>query len=430
MKYVLLLIKLMLFPILVFAQQLEFFGYYEPQLMAAKIENDFYQLASNKLRVDLELDASDHVFFRANFNYITYHGKTKWDILNFLPEKTVREIPNLTLLGFNINPYVLLFNDRQFLDNAFVRLSFKWADLTIGKQQLSMGTGYVWNPTDVFNQKDVVDPTYEQPGHNAIRLDIPIGSYSGITAIYAPTDDWKYSDLLVKFKTHVSPFDFSVLAIQKQWKFTDARLFDLMAMDFYQLSTKRRVFGGDFVGELFGLGVRGEFTYNNIKIDSDVIFDYQSELQNFYNQLLPTSTPPNPMEIKDEYYEIVLGMDYTFDFQTYIMCEFYRNTFADDNQENYSFNDWIHLLNAETKTITRDQIYFLVQHPLTDLIDISCSSIYSISDQSFGVIPMVSYNIFQNVDLNFFGNIYFGKEGAAYTKNLGNGGIARARVYF
>ncbi|MDW7682152.1 MAG: hypothetical protein SCK70_16435, partial [bacterium] len=147
MRKVVLVFALLWFPFLVFAQQLEVFGYYEPQLMAAKIKDNFYQLASNKLRVDLELDASDNVFFRANFDYITYHGKTKWDILQFLPENAVQDIADFNLLGFNINPYVLPFDDRHFLDNAFVRLSFKKADLTIGKQQLSMGTGYAWNPT-------------------------------------------------------------------------------------------------------------------------------------------------------------------------------------------------------------------------------------------------------------------------------------------
>ena len=31
----------------------------------------------------------------------------------------------------------------------------------MGKQQISLGTGYVWNPTDVFNIKELFDPTYE-----------------------------------------------------------------------------------------------------------------------------------------------------------------------------------------------------------------------------------------------------------------------------
>ena len=180
-------------PQLSFSQNVEIFGYFEPQLMGAKIGSDFYQLNSNKLRIDLQLKASGTVSFGANFDYITYHGKTKWDILEFLPKSVTAEAPTM-------NPYSMPYENKHFLDNAFVKLSFKYTDFTIGKQQLSMGTGYAWNPTDVFNKKDVIDPTYEQPGHNAFRIDLPIKNDFGITAIYAPTEDWKYTDILLKLK--------------------------------------------------------------------------------------------------------------------------------------------------------------------------------------------------------------------------------------
>jgi len=85
-------------------------------------------------------------------------------------------------------------------------------------------------------------------------------------------------------------------------------------------------------------------------------------------------------------------MDYTFDFQTYIMCEFYRNTSAKSDYKRYNFNDWMQLLSAETKSITRDQVYLFVQHPLTDLINIGTSYIISLSDNSSAFIPMVTYN--------------------------------------
>ena len=153
-------------------QELEVFGYFEPQLMLARINNETYQLSSNKLRVDLQWKASENVAFGANFDYITYHGKTEWDILDYLPENIQDEVPSTSLFGYDFNPYVIAFSERSFLDNAYVKLMFDHADVTVGKQQLSFGTGYVWNPTDVFNQKDITDPTYEQPGHNAVRLDL------------------------------------------------------------------------------------------------------------------------------------------------------------------------------------------------------------------------------------------------------------------
>ncbi len=411
----------------VFGQQVEIFGYFEPQLMGAKIGDEFYQLSSNKLRVDLQLRASDRVFFGANFDYITYHGKTDWDLKLFMPKNMANEVSDINLFGYSFNPYRWEFSDRQFLDNAFVKLSFSKFDLTVGKQQISMGTGYVWNPVDVFNRKDIVDPTYEQPGHNAIRLDIPLGSKWGITSVYAPTDDWKANDFLLKLKGNLGHFDFSILGIQKQWKFTDARIVDFINQEFYQLPTKRQILGLDFAGELFGLGIWGEAGYNRISIDENDWHEYEHRLA----ELSYTSDSPKfPMNLKKNYWEWVAGLDYTFDSQTYVMAEFYQNNFAKDDYQTYRFNDWMQYFLAETKTITRNQLYAMLQHPVTDLLTASISGIYSFSDESSAIFPMMVYNVFEDVDLTIIGNFYLGKEGTAYAKNLGNGFLARVRVYF
>lgn len=409
------------------AQQIDIFGYFEPQLMALKLKNDLYQMSTNKLRVDLKLNASENVSFGANFDYITYHGKTTWDILEYLPESVLGEVPSTSFLGLEINPYILPFQERKFLDNAYLKLSFKYADITIGKQQLSFGTGYAWNPTDVFNHKDITDPTYEQEGHNAFRLDIPFLANWAITALYAPTDTPNAPDLMARFKGDLLHFDFSLSAIQKQWKLTDARIFDPILMNFYQVSTKRQLIGGDLVGEILGLGVWSEFAYNHVRLSDEEESNYQ---QARFPVMTASSFSFPSMTIPEKFWEWIVGVDYTFDFQTYIMLEFYRNEAAKANSDEYRFNDWMQLMLAETKTITRDQLYLFIQHPATDLITIGCSGIVSLSDESYGIIPMVTYNVFQNVDLSLFGNFYLGKEGTAYAKNLGNGGIFRARVYF
>ena len=411
-----------------FGQDLDIFGYFEPQLMGAKLGSKFYQLGSNKLRVDLQALASDHVSFGANFNYITYHGKKEWNVLEFLPEKVRSEALFIDYFGIELNPYLLPYEDRHFLDNGYLKFAFKYADVTVGKQQLSMGTGYAWNPTDVFNQKDMIDPTYEQPGHNALRMDVPLGRGFRLTSIYAPTEKWEYTDVLVKLKGRFSHFDFSIMGIQKFWKYSDARIFDLIQMNFLQLKTKRHIFGADMVGEVFGLGVWTEYAYNNVRIIETDKNAYIEKYLSHHSMYSSIAFPP-PLNIKS-YYEFVAGMDYTFDFQTYVMFEFYRNTSAKSDDKNYDLNDWMQFLLAEKKAISRDQLYFFAQHPITDLINFGSSAIYSISDGSFALIPMVTYNIFENVDVSLFGNYYFGEEGTAYSKNLGNGGMVRARVYF
>lgn len=378
-----------------FAQEkLDLFGYFESQIMGADIKNDFIQLYSNKLRIDLRSELSDAITFAANFNYITYHGKTKWNVLDFLAPSIRVKIPP-ALAPF----YTIPFADRHYLDNAYMKLSIGRFDLTAGKQQISPGTGYVWNPTDLFNTKDLLDPTYEQPGHNAVRLDIALGADYTLTGLYTPEKTWGGSAKMLEFKGRISHFDYAVIGIEKTWLFHNYNIVDLKNMMFPKSFEKRRLLGGSLAGELLGLGVWAEYGYNW-------------------------------MELTDDFSELVLGVDYTFDFQTYCMLEFYRNTMGKTAAEKYTINDWMRWLAAEQKAITRDQIYAFLQHPLTDFISAGISGIYSISDGSLALLPTLNYSLSDNAELLAYLNLYLGRSGTVYGKNMGSGGLVRLRVYF
>jgi hypothetical protein len=372
----------------------ELFGYFEPQYLGAVVNEEYMQLQSNKLRVDLSASAFEKVYFAANFDFITYHGKTSWNILDYLPEDITSVIPP-EYRDF----YVFPFENRIFLDNAYLKFALKRLDITVGRQQISLGSGYVWNPTDLFNTKDVLDPTYEQPGHNAIRVDVPIGSRSGMTALYAVGDDWDASDKMIRLKTGISRFDFELLAVEKLWTVHDYTMIDTATFYFMASPERRRMIGGSLCGEIFGPGVWAEYSYSF-------------------------------MESSDDFYEFSAGLDYTFSFQTYILFEYYRNTVAKEDHKDYDFNDWMRYMAAEQKAICRDQVYGLVQHPVTDLVYLGLSGIYCISDNSTALVPMLSFSAFDNVEILCYLNFYLGREGTAYASNLGNGGMLRARIYF
>jgi hypothetical protein len=362
-------------------------GYFEPQFGVGVANGEFYQVNTDKLRIDLKSELSDEVSFGANFDYVIYRGKTKWNILDYLPRRLTEAILEEMRTAFQFS-----YEDRDFLDNAYLKLSFRRFDLTVGKQQISLGTGYAWNPTDVYNVKDLMDPTYEQPGHNAVRLDIPISTSYGVVLIYTPESRWSDSGKLMRLKGKASHFDYSLILIERVWKSTDY-------MRFATVEEKRRVFGGDFAGELLGIGVWGEFAYNRAE-----------EGENFW--------------------EGVLGFDYTLDVGTYLMCELYHNSSGKSDHNEYNLNDWMRFLLGEARTISRDQIYLLGNHPLTDLMGIGCSAIVSLSDGSVALVPMLSYDVFEDVELTAFGNLYLGEEGKMFSSRLGNGLLIRARVYF
>jgi hypothetical protein len=383
---------LLLIPVLVNAQDLELFGYFEPQVQGIYLDEEFYQYQSNKLRVDLEADY-DNARFVANYDYITYHGKKEWSLLDFLPERIKASIPQQAESQF-----IYKYEDKNFLDNANLRLTFSALDLIIGKQQISLGTGYAYNPVDIFNYKSLIDPTYEQPGHNAIRVDIPFGDGHGLMGLYAMDEEWENSTKLVQFKGRFSHFDYSLLAMETEKERTDY-LAAFVTGRPQKIAEKRQILGEDIVGELLGLGVWNETTYNM-------------------------------METSDNYWEFVIGADYTLESQLYIMLEYYQNDTFKSDADDYTLNDWLWYLNGDTKGLARQQIYFYTSYPITDLIMLQNSVIYAVSDESTAIVPAINYNIFTNVEIEWFASIYLGEEDTAFSENMGSGGMLRARIYF
>lgn len=378
---------LIILPLNLYASKLDIYGYFEPQFMGIST-NDFSQLSSNKLRIDFKADYSEYVTFGANCNFLQYSGKTCWNMLDYVPDSISNTIPANQTASYDI-----FYEDDVILDNAYIKLSFKYADITLGKQQISLGTGYAWNPTDVFNYKDMIDPTYEQPGHNAYRIDLPLKDRYNIVLLCAPESELENSTKLIRLKGGLGHFDYSFIGIEKEFLLTDYFTFD-------DTTQKRKILGGDFVGEFLGLGVWEEYTYNFVKEG-------------------------------DDFYELVTGFDYTFIAGTYVICEYYRNTSGKDDYKKYDLNDWLRFINAQTKTISQDQIYASLTHPVTDLITAGGSVITSLNDGSFSLIPSFTYSLFENVDLSVFLSFNFGRKGTCYDQTLGNGaGVVRLRVYF
>ena len=289
--------------------------------------------------------------------------------------------------------YAFVFKDTLYLDNVYARFALNHLAITAGKQQISLGTGYFANPTDVFNTKDALDPTYEQPGHNAIRADYQLLPRMNLMALYSPVEsDFASSGKMVRAKIGVGHFDISLLGCETQYVTTDFYTFE-------QTRERRHILGGDIVGELIGIGIWTEGIYNFFE-------DSEGGL------------------------ELLIGTDYTFDSGLYTMLEYHHNSLVKSDHEDYDLNDWMRFFNGEAKTLTSDQFYALLQYPLTDMLTIGSSVVLSVSDMSAAIIPMLQYSLFNNIELTLMGNIYVGAEGTAYSNSLGNGGFIRASVYF
>jgi hypothetical protein len=371
-----------------FSQGPDIYGYFEPQYSVMTYDETYYNFQSNKLRLDLQKYVGSNTKLKCDFIHILYTGKTDWNVLDFLPARISSSISPELQPAFQFN-----YSDSFYLDNVYARYSVTRFSITIGKQQISLGTGYFSNPTDIFNTKDVLDPTYEQPGHNGIRLDFLLKNRLQIMVLYAPIKDtWYHSGKLARLKYGVEHFDFAFIYNNLNFESTDF-------FTFQTSSQRRNLYGLNFVGELFGIGVWGEGAYNWMKEE-------------------------------DDFHEYLLGGDYTFENGFYALMEYHYNSWGKSNQNEYDLNDWMRFFSGETKTICREQIYGAVRYPIGDFMSVGSSVVGSISDGSIGIIPSFDYNVFENVDISVIMNYYVGKEGTVYSSTLGNGGLLRVRVYF
>lgn len=375
------------------AQELAFSGYYENQLFPQNLNGKFIFQDYNKIRLDLSSEIGENVNFQADYIYRIFHGATKFNAFDFIPESVVKDFAaQRHVPAENLRPlFDFEFADENFLDNAYVTVYLNKLTLRIGKQQLPWGSGYTWNPTDIFNEKNALDPTYEKVGVNAFQVEYPFSAEGGITAIIGVGENWRKTTKALKIKHHVAGFDYSVSFVEKEQQ----------GIDLYRLgpfTERRRLVGADFSGQLFGLGVWGEGAYNFMTGAGD------------FGQYL-------------------FGADYTLKNGLYVIAEYYRNELGKSSKEDYGINDWMRLLSAQGENLGRDYLFFGERYPIAELWNWSTFMLFNFNDKSGLVFPWFDYILNDNTEVIFVGYLPFGKSRSEFGE-FGAGGFARIRVYF
>lgn len=370
MKRVVLLIML---PLILWSQP-DFFGYFESEADIIQLGDQRYTFGYNKFRLDIESRPSDNVLIGANINAQKYWGKTTWNIFDF--------IPGYSNSGMEVN-YAL--PDSMILDNVYVKLSFPLIDLTLGRQQISPGVGYAWNPIDIFNHKSLMDPSYEQTGVEVIRMDIPITSRTSFGAIIQPEETFKSSTQQYTLSSGVGGIDFALSAsYQKQQDMSST----ILGSPYIE---ERRLYGASLIGELFEWGIWTEFAQNILEESVPV---YSSSL-----------VAPDI-----DYSELVLGVDHTFDNSIYFLGEFLHNGFGIEKQEDLSLLDYFPALGGETHSLMQDYGFFYIMHPTFDYVSLSALSIANFNDNSGTIAPQIDWNVFEDTNLSIQSSFSWGDE--------------------
>jgi len=374
-------------------------GFFENQLLGQVQHSEYSMTNYNLLRLNLNAKIDDKVSFFGNINYRTFHGRTQQNTLNFLPKRVVSDYINELGQPYKevADGFTNPLNDGFLFDNAYVTIYADKVNVRIGKQQLPWGTGYIWNPTNVFQARNMLDPTYELVGVNAVKVEYLLSNQATFTGVMNVSEQFENSNYAIKLKNHINGFDVSLSHVYFQYSTTDMYTFT-------ELKEQKHQIGADFSGSIGGFGVYGEGAY---RMDASKSNTTDS---NFLNALV--------------------GLNYYFPNGLYMFGEYYFNQNGISTHENYNINDWMNYLGPYAEGLGKHYLFYGINSPFGTNWNISTFLLWNISDGSYMVYPRVEYSVGNNTEII---SQLFLPYGRHYTTEFGSGGVGgmiRIRVYF
>jgi len=352
-------------------------GYLEHQFGASRARGRWTQLDYDRLRADLVARAGRGVRLEAAAVWQLYRGDTRVRPRDHVP----------AVLAAGVDTGSVAVEDAHFLNHAYVVLAPGGVEVTAGKQYLTWGAAWVFNPTELFRPKEIYEPTYEREGVGAVSARVPLGALSDVLVAYVPDGPFRTSGKVVRARHHLAGFDLSALA---------AALYEAPAALPTSVLTRRLVLGGDVSGELLGLGVWAEGTWNEFA--------------------------------GDEWAEATLGGNYTLADRTLLLVEGYFNGRGrwDDP---YPLGAWLARLAGERRSLGRLVAYASVSRPVREVWRLGLGALVNPGDGSAALVPSAAWEFAENVELTANGLVSIGADGTEYGHG-GVGGFVRARVYF
>jgi len=261
------------------------------------------------------------------------------------------------------------------MDRAFIKFFFSSSDLIFGKQQIAWGTGYVFNPTDIWNIKDPTDPNSPKIGVLAANLDFFFGENSSFNIIAAPGSNFDNMKYGFRLKSTAGRYEYSFSAVRD--KSDDAALLNL---------PERIQLGSDFSGEIFeGIGFFGEAALSNPRYPGMEFSDTDSA-----------------------YAQFCTGFDYTFKNGLYVLGEYYYNGLGENDHKNYDLTAFTRLTGGVMSGLAENYFSAVVSYPF--LNDYTCTLIGLVNpgDISCALVPELEYAFHQNILVKLNSNLYLG----------------------
>lgn len=300
-----------------------------------------------------------------------YPGLFKQDSIITGPINDDRRLMNLTNIIDEDTSYLLYHR----LDRFSLTLQPEWGIVRIGRQALTWGNGFLFNPMDLFNPFSPTD----------IKRDYKIGD-DMITTQFSVNKIGDFQFLYVPRRDHVSRdinWDQSSVAGKLHF-FSGTTEFDIMGSTHYR-------------DEVVGFGCTGYLGNTAWRLDATWTFLHEDNGE-------------------DDFLSMVANMDYSWIWwgkNFYGFIEFYFNGLGNNRYtEAYLNADITERFNrGEMFTFGRTYLSGEIQVELHPLFRAYLTIINNMADPSGTIQPRAIRDIMENIQLTLGGNIYYGKRG-------------------
>ncbi|GMQ81768.1 MAG: hypothetical protein BMS9Abin05_1204 [Rhodothermia bacterium] len=352
-------------------------GYLEHQYSLTRTGDRWRQIDYDRFRADFNVRAGRGSRASVGVIYQLYRGDTRLEASDFLPDG----------IRFGRDSVLTVLKNQNFLNHAYIVLGSRLIEVTAGKQYLTWGAAWVFNPTELFRPKNAFEPGYDREGVGAISVRLALGPMSELLAGFIPNGRIDNSGRVVRLRHHISGFDVSGLV---------ASTTDDSPRPFSGKLGRRLVVGGDITGELLGLGVWSEATWSR--------------------------------RGDQRWGELTIGGNYSLSDGTLILLEAFFNGRGKSNGP-YSAQSWLEKFSGVRRTLGKTTIVGLLSRSMGQLWTIGFATLVNPGDGSAVVIPSISYSFADNVDLLFNGVLNLGGPDDEYGFDQ-IGGFLRGRIYF
>ena len=256
------------------------------------------------------------------------------------------------------------------LDLLSVKLRASFADVIVGRQVMSWGSGRLWNPTDLLSPFAPTDIDREvRRGVDAVRVSIPLASTAQLELLYLPQLEPEDQGAVVRAQSNIAGFDIAP-SVAKYLR-------DI-------------VFGFDVSGDIGPVGIHGELAW--------------------------TTT----LDAEERFLRAVGGFDVRPIEELVLTAEYYFNGWGAHDPSGY-----LDVLRSDR--VARGEVFGAGRHYLglvaawqvSELVTLNTVTITNLQDPSVIIIPALEYWAHQDILLRIGNYVPLGRAPTPVLPDLG-----------